>query len=90
MIFFFFPLFFFQMTVVVGVGVTLSCFKVKVPFIVAIKHSRCGRKKALEHQGRARYGEKEKADGIMVQANGFIILKRGNVQGGELCCKGIV
>lgn len=35
----------FQMIVVVGVGVALSCFKVKVPFIIAIKHTRCGRKK---------------------------------------------
>ena len=33
------------MIVVVGVGVALSCFKVKLPFIAAIKHSRCGRKK---------------------------------------------
>ena len=64
---FFFPLcFFFQMTVVVGVGVTLSCFKVKVPFIVAIKHSRCGRKKALERQGRARHRDTETKRELMV------------------------
>lgn len=54
------------MTVVVGVGVTLSCFKVKVPFIVAIKHSRCGRKKALERQGRARHRDTETKRELMV------------------------
>lgn len=40
--------------IVVGVGVALSCFKVKVPFIVAIKHSRCGREEELECQGRVK------------------------------------
>lgn len=54
------------MTVVVGVGVTLSCFKVKVPFIIAIKHSRCGRKKALERQGRARHRDTERKRKLMV------------------------
>lgn len=71
----------FQMIVVVGVA--LSCFKVKVPFIVAIKHSSCGRKKALEwpREGeKRRYREirrerEKRADGIIVQAIGFITLE---------------
>lgn len=42
----------FQMIVVVGVA--LSCFKVKVPFIVAIKQSSRGRTKEPECQGRVK------------------------------------
>ena len=46
------------MTVAVGVVVSLSCFKVEVPCIAAIKQSRCGREEELECQGREeRQGE---------------------------------
>lgn len=49
------------MIVVVGVGVALSCFKVKVSLIVAIKHSRCGReKKSWNAQGESEENDTER------------------------------
>ncbi len=58
------------MVVVVGVGVALSCFKVKVPFIVAIKHSRFGRKKRAgtprESKRRMTQRDKKRKKEVMV------------------------
>lgn len=57
------------MIVVVGVGAALSCFKVEVPFIVAIKHSRCWRKKRAgtprEREKRATLRHKERDKEMM-------------------------
>jgi len=44
----------FQSIVVVGVGVALSCFKVKIPFIVAIKNPAGVGEREIESRGSAR------------------------------------
>lgn len=55
------------MTAEEGAGFALSCFKVKVSFIVAIKHSRCEREgRALQRRGRAR-SDKERDKELRVK-----------------------
>lgn len=58
------------MIVVAGVGVALSCFKVKVPFIIAIKHGRCGRNKRAgmpkERERRTTRSNKDRNKKLMV------------------------
>lgn len=53
-----------------GGGGPLSCFKVKVGFIVAIKYGRCGRETGLEYREHER-----RRDGLRVQGNGFIAVE---------------